>query len=76
MGMMLYILVKRSCTCHCITRFQNVDKRLAGAVLQHDVDVLIVFKVFEELDNVPVLEAAVKLNLTRDLFLVVRLGDP
>ena len=68
--------MKSSCTCHCITRFQNVDKRLSGAVLQHDVDVLIVFKVFEELDNVPVLEAAVKLNLTRDLFLVVRLGDP
>ena len=67
--------MRRSCTCHGVSCFQNVDKGLSGTVLQHDVDVLIVFKVLEELDNVPMLEAAVKLNLTRDLFLVVRLGD-
>ena len=40
-----------------------MHKRLQGAVLEHDVDVLRVFKVLEELDNIPVGEARVQLDL-------------
>ena len=40
-----------------------MHKRLQGAVLEHDVDVLSVFKVLEELDNIPVGEARVQLDL-------------
>ena len=40
-----------------------MHKRLQGAVLEHDVDVLRVFKVLEELDNIPVGEAGVQLDL-------------
>ena len=40
-----------------------MHKRLQGAVLEHDVDVLRVFKVLEELDDISVREAGVELNL-------------
>lgn len=40
-----------------------MHQRLQGAVLEHDVDVLRVFKVLEELDNIPVGEARVQLDL-------------
>ena len=44
-------------------RLLDVHQRLEGAVLQHDVNVLRVFKVFEELDDISVREAGVELNL-------------
>ena len=39
-----------------------MHQRLQGAVLEHDVDVLRVFKVLEELDNILVGEAGVQLD--------------
>lgn len=48
---------------HRHPRLLNVHQRLEGAVLQHDVDVLRVFKVFEELDDISVGETRVELNL-------------
>jgi len=48
---------------HRHPRLLNVHQRLEGAILQHDVDVLRVFKVFEELDNISVSETGVELNL-------------
>ena len=55
---------------------QHVHQRLPGAVLQHDVDVVSVLKVLEELYYVFVSQRAMKLNFTGNFFLVMRLGDP
>ena len=55
---------------------ENVDQGLPGAVLQHDVDVVSVLKVLEELYYVFVSQRAMKLNFTGNFFLVMRLGDP
>ena len=45
-------------------RLLDVHQRLERAVLQHNVDVLRVFKVFEELDNISVRETRMELNLS------------
>ena len=55
---------------------QDVHQGLSGAVLQHDVDVVSVLKVLEELYYVFVSQRAMKLNFTGNFFLVMRLGDP
>ena len=62
--------------CHRHPALEDVNQRLPGAVLQHDVDVVSVLKVLEELYYVFVSERAMKLNFTGNFFLVMRLGDP
>ena len=61
---------------HRHAALQDVDQGLPGAVLQHDVDVVSVLEVLEELYYVFVSERAVKLNFTGNFFLVMRLRDP
>ena len=55
---------------------EHVDQGLPGAVLQHDVDVVAVLEVLEELYHVFVSQRAVKLNFTGNFFFVMRLRDP
>ena len=62
--------------CHCHSRLQDVNQRLPGAVLQHDVDVVPVLEVFEELYYILVTQRTVKLDFSRDFLFVMGLRDP
>ena len=55
---------------------EDVDQGLPGAVLQHDVNVVPVLEVFEELYYVLVTQRTVKLDFSRYFLFVMRLRDP
>ena len=55
---------------------EDVDQGLPGAVLQHDVDVVPVLEMFEELYYVFVAQRTVKLDFSRDFLFVMGLRDP
>ncbi len=48
---------------HHVTRLEHMHQRLPGTVLQHNVDIVRVLKVLDELYNVLVSEGAVELYL-------------
>ena len=61
---------------HSHAALEHVDQGLPAADLQHDVDVVRVLEVFEELDNILVSERPVQLYFSRNLLFVMRFGDP